>query len=44
MDVRTPTIGEVEYLSVAVPVGHGTPRGAVWLTLPTRTVHERVHG
>ncbi|MGV9568947.1 sensor histidine kinase [Streptomyces nigra] len=44
VDVRTSTIGGVEYLSVAVPLGHGAqPKGAVWLTLPTRTVHERVH-
>ncbi|MDH6627611.1 signal transduction histidine kinase [Streptomyces sp. LBL] len=44
VDVRTSTIGGVQYLSVAVPVGHGTrPEGAVWLTLPTHVVHERVH-
>ncbi|WP_078632240.1 sensor histidine kinase [Streptomyces resistomycificus] len=44
VDVRTSTIGGVEYLSVAAPVGQGVrPEGAVWLTLPTRTVHERVH-
>ncbi|WP_210574271.1 HAMP domain-containing sensor histidine kinase [Streptomyces sp. GESEQ-4] len=42
VDVRTSTIGGVEYLSVAAPVGEGA-RGAVWLTVPTRTVHERVH-
>ncbi len=41
-DVRTSTIGGVEYLSVAAPMGHGA-QGAVWLTVPTRTVHERVH-
>lgn len=41
-DVRTSTIGGVEYLSVAAPMGHGT-QGAVWLTVPTRMVHERVH-
>ncbi|MFD3502100.1 sensor histidine kinase [Streptomyces sp. NPDC058678] len=44
VDVRTSTIGGVEYLSVAAPVGQDVrPEGAVWLTLPTRTVHERVH-
>ncbi|MFI9818946.1 sensor histidine kinase [Streptomyces sp. NPDC052013] len=44
VDVRTSTIGGVEYLSVAAPVGEGgRPLGAVWLTVPTRTVHERVH-
>ncbi|MEU9173818.1 HAMP domain-containing sensor histidine kinase [Streptomyces sp. NPDC048420] len=42
VDVRTSTIGGVEYLSVASPLGHGT-QGAVWLTVPTRMVHERVH-
>ncbi|MFC8430153.1 sensor histidine kinase [Streptomyces sp. NPDC057253] len=41
-DVRTSTIGGVEYLSVAAPMGHGA-QGAVWLTVPTRMVHERVH-
>ncbi|MFG2726528.1 sensor histidine kinase [Streptomyces canus] len=41
-DTRTSTIGGVEYLSVAAPMGHGT-QGAVWLTVPTRMVHERVH-
>uniref|UniRef100_UPI00056C747C sensor histidine kinase n=1 Tax=Streptomyces sp. NRRL S-146 TaxID=1463884 RepID=UPI00056C747C len=31
-------------LSVAAPVGReARPVGAVWLTVPTRTVHERVH-
>jgi signal transduction histidine kinase len=44
VDVRTSTIGGVEYLSVAAPVGQEVrPTGAVWLTVPTRTVHERVH-
>ncbi|EGX54943.1 two-component system sensor kinase [Streptomyces zinciresistens K42] len=44
VDVRTSTIGGVEYLSVAAPVRHATGlQGAVWLTLPTRNVHERVH-
>ncbi|MEU0071569.1 HAMP domain-containing sensor histidine kinase [Streptomyces sp. NPDC006332] len=44
VDVRTSTIGGVQYLSVAAPVGHSVrPEGAVWLTVPTRTVHERVH-
>ncbi|MGW0293998.1 sensor histidine kinase [Streptomyces tuirus] len=44
VDVRTSTIGGVEYLSVAAPVGReARPTGAVWLTVPTRTVHERVH-
>ncbi|CAM5256996.1 histidine kinase OS=Streptomyces alboniger OX=132473 GN=CP975_26660 PE=4 SV=1 [Streptomyces alboniger] len=44
VDVRTSTIGGVQYLSVAAPVGHGVrPEGAVWLTVPTQTVHERVH-
>ncbi|MET9392093.1 HAMP domain-containing sensor histidine kinase [Streptomyces sp. NPDC006624] len=43
VDVRTSTIGGVEYLSVAAPVGQeARPVGAVWLTVPTRTVHERV--
>ncbi|MFE0255180.1 sensor histidine kinase [Streptomyces sp. NPDC059010] len=44
VDVRTSTIGGVEYLSVAAPIRHDSGlQGAVWLTLPTRTVHERVH-
>ncbi|MFD0007764.1 sensor histidine kinase [Streptomyces sp. NPDC127178] len=44
VDVRTSTIGGVEYLSVAGPVMRDARmQGAVWLTLPTRTVHERVH-
>ena len=43
-DVRTSTIGGVQYLSVAAPVTHGTARqGAVWITLPTQMVHARVH-
>ncbi|MCX4453922.1 hypothetical protein OG585_14650 [Streptomyces sp. NBC_01340] len=44
MDVRTCTNGGVQYLSVAAPVRHGAvQQGAVRLTVPTRTVHERVH-
>ncbi|WP_367323201.1 sensor histidine kinase [Streptomyces sp. HUAS ZL42] len=43
-DVRTSTIGGVQYLSVAVPVlQDARPEGAVWLTVPTRTVQDRVH-
>ncbi|GGX25569.1 two-component sensor histidine kinase [Streptomyces malachitofuscus] len=43
VDVRTSTIGGVEYLSVAAPVGEGErPEAAVWLTVPTWTVHARV--
>lgn len=43
-DVRTSTIGGVQSLAVAAPVLHGAERqGAVRLTVPTRTVHERVH-
>ncbi|MFJ2903207.1 MULTISPECIES: ATP-binding protein [unclassified Streptomyces] len=43
-DVRTSTIGGVQSLAVAAPILHGAERqGAVRLTLPTRTVHERVH-
>ncbi|MFJ1967552.1 sensor histidine kinase [Streptomyces sp. NPDC087903] len=43
-DVRTSTIGGVEYLSVAAPVRHGADQqGAVWITLPTQMVHSRVH-
>lgn len=43
-DVRTSTIGGVQYLSVAAPVKHGTNKqGAVWITLPTQMVHARVH-
>ncbi|MFE0451468.1 ATP-binding protein [Streptomyces sp. NPDC058914] len=42
-DVRTSTIGGVEYLAVATPVRHGAEElGAVRITVPTRTVHERV--
>ncbi|MDN0194345.1 HAMP domain-containing sensor histidine kinase [Streptomyces sp. S.PNR 29] len=43
VDVRTSTIGGVQYLSVAAPVKHDTLQGAVWLTLPTRVVEGRVH-
>ncbi|MEV0171695.1 ATP-binding protein [Streptomyces sp. NPDC050803] len=44
VDVRTSTIGGVEYLSVAGPVRDGGRlQGAVWLTVPTRTVYERVY-
>ncbi|MFG3088025.1 sensor histidine kinase [Streptomyces antibioticus] len=43
-DVRTSTIGGVEYLAVATPVGHGAEgQGAVRITVPTRMVSERVH-
>ena len=43
-DVRTSTIGGVQYLSVAAPIAHGSyEQGAVWITLPTRMVHARVH-
>ncbi|MCX4761986.1 HAMP domain-containing histidine kinase [Streptomyces sp. NBC_01275] len=43
-DVRTSTIGGVQYLAVAVPVRHGVEeQGAVRITVPTRMVHERVH-
>jgi signal transduction histidine kinase len=43
-DVRTSTIGGVQYLSVAAPITHGMEKlGAVWITLPTQTVHSRVH-
>ena len=43
-DVRTSTIGGVQYLSVAAPIAHGSyKQGAVWITLPTRMVHARVH-
>ncbi|MFI6033154.1 ATP-binding protein [Streptomyces sp. NPDC051315] len=42
-DVRTSTIGGVEYLAVAAPVRHGAQdQGAVRITVPTRTVHQRV--
>ncbi|WP_330291137.1 sensor histidine kinase [Streptomyces sp. NBC_00576] len=43
--VRTSTIGGVQYLSVASPVGHGTGqvRGAVRITLPTEMVRAGVH-
>ncbi|MGX1907328.1 sensor histidine kinase [Streptomyces phaeochromogenes] len=43
-DVRTSTIGGVQYLSVAAPIAHGSyKQGAVWITLPTQMVHARVH-
>ncbi|MGW0581825.1 ATP-binding protein, partial [Streptomyces sp. NPDC002920] len=43
-DVRTSTIGGVQYLAVATPVMHGAERqGAVRITVPTSMVHERVH-
>ncbi|WP_329217114.1 HAMP domain-containing histidine kinase [Streptomyces sp. NBC_01485] len=43
-DVRTSTIGGVQYLAVATPVRHGVAeQGAVRITVPTRMVHERVH-
>jgi signal transduction histidine kinase len=43
-DVRTSTIGGVQYLSVAAPIAYGSyQQGAVWITLPTRMVHARVH-
>ncbi|QNP72841.1 HAMP domain-containing histidine kinase [Streptomyces roseirectus] len=43
-DVRTSTIGGVQYLAVAAPIGPGArPQGAVRITVPTRMVHERVH-
>ncbi|MFE7649104.1 sensor histidine kinase [Streptomyces phaeoluteigriseus] len=43
-DVRTSTIGGVEYLAVATPVRYGAEKqGAVRITVPTRMVHERVH-
>ncbi|MFC5957739.1 ATP-binding protein [Streptomyces pratens] len=43
-DVRTSGIGGVQYLSVAAPVGHAVPpAAAVRVTLPTETVHARVH-
>ncbi|MFE9018674.1 ATP-binding protein [Streptomyces sp. NPDC007808] len=43
VDVRTSTIGGVEYLSVAAPIQRDARmQGAVWLTVPTQTVHERV--
>lgn len=43
--VRTSTIGGVQYLSVASPVGAGTGQveGAVRITLPTEMVQNRVH-
>ncbi|WP_151481330.1 sensor histidine kinase [Streptomyces albicerus] len=43
-DVRTSTIGGVQYLSVATPITQGSfEQGAVWITLPTRMVQARVH-
>ncbi|WP_328496504.1 HAMP domain-containing histidine kinase [Streptomyces sp. NBC_00414] len=42
-DVRTSTIGGVEYIAVAAPVTHGAERlGAVRITVPSRMVTERV--
>ncbi|MER6131837.1 ATP-binding protein [Streptomyces sp. NPDC001815] len=42
-DVRTSTIGGVEYIAVAAPVTHGAERlGAVRITVPSRMVAERV--
>lgn len=44
VDVRTSTIGGVSYLSIAQPVSHGNQlQGAVRLTVPTDTVHSKVH-
>ncbi|MDL2077936.1 HAMP domain-containing sensor histidine kinase [Streptomyces sp. GXMU-J15] len=42
MDVRTATVGGTEQLSVTAPVADGM-RGAVWLTVPTQTVRDRVN-
>ncbi|MDI6104326.1 HAMP domain-containing sensor histidine kinase [Actinoplanes sp. NEAU-A12] len=43
-NVQTSRIGGVQYLSVAVPVGHSTPpTAAVHITVPTDIVHGRVH-
>jgi len=43
-DVRTSTIGGVQYLAASAPIRHGVePQGAVRITLPTQMVHERVH-
>ncbi|PWG09392.1 two-component sensor histidine kinase [Streptomyces sp. V2] len=43
-DVRTSTIGGVQYVAASAPVRHGAqPQGAVRITVPTGTVHERVH-
>lgn len=43
-DVRTSRIGGMRYLSVAAPVGHATPpEAAVRISVPTDTVHGRVH-
>ncbi|MEW2395850.1 HAMP domain-containing sensor histidine kinase [Streptomyces sp. NPDC046862] len=42
-DVRTATIGGVEYIAVAAPVTHGVEKlGAVRLTVPTKMVTNRV--
>ncbi|MGW5968777.1 sensor histidine kinase [Streptomyces sp. NPDC055186] len=43
-DLRTSGMGGVQYLSVAAPVGHATPPdAAVRISVPTGTVHGRVH-
>lgn len=43
-EVRTSTIGGVQYLAVARPILHGAElQGAVRIILPTQMVHERVH-
>ncbi|MFF3329740.1 ATP-binding protein [Streptomyces sp. NPDC002888] len=43
VDVRTSTIGGVEYIAVASPVKHGAlKQGAVRITVPTHMVVERV--
>lgn len=43
-DVRTSVIGGVQYLSVAVPVGHASPPAAVVrIVMSTEKVHSRVH-
>ncbi|MPY62718.1 sensor histidine kinase [Streptomyces spongiae] len=42
-DVRTSTIGGVEYIAISAPVTHGVEKqGAVRITVPTRMVAERV--
>ena len=46
IDVRTGEVGDVEVLSIAAPAvtpTETTVYGAVHLTVPTDTVHERVH-
>ncbi|MGW7298343.1 sensor histidine kinase [Streptomyces sp. NPDC054829] len=42
MDVRTATVDGAEQLSVTAPVADGM-QGAVWLTVPTSTVRDRVN-